>query len=272
MKRNSQENPDLKIDSGQPICLALGGGSAWGFTHLGVLKCLDERKLKPAVIAGCSMGAIVAALYSQLGSADAAIAAVKKAFSGRTWGLFSINPFFYPAVFRTERIGKLFQEIFGSKLIEDLQLPVIITAADLKTGLPVYFEKGPLVKLLLASMSLPVVFPPVRYRQHLLVDGGIASLVPVEPLKGRGTLIACHAYGQYKPLLRIPNIFSFYLHNRYLVNYRIGSLEMEKADIKVYPDTSGTLMHEFHKLDLLAERGRQAMEAALSGSPENLFP
>lgn len=162
------------------IGLVLSGGGARGFAHLGILKVLDELKIKPFAISGVSAGALVGALYASGKSPDEIIGLIKGnsniGFSNLLWrkeGLFSM-----------EFIRRILIENIPENSFESLKIPLFVNATDLLCGKTVYFSKGELIPCLIASSSVPVIFEPVTFGNTKLVDGGLLNNLPIEPVIG----------------------------------------------------------------------------------------
>jgi NTE family protein len=178
------------------IGLALGGGGARGFTHLGILKVLDEAGLKIEVFAGTSMGALAAALYLQQGSAEAAIRhlhrvqAEQKSVAqllGHFTPTINSNRFAKRLLRRTLEVLVINRAIHSSSLLPGKYLsraietlispgrledfPLAVLATDLVSGQGVVLRSGSLQQALLASSAIPGFFPPVGFGNMLLTDG-----------------------------------------------------------------------------------------------------
>ncbi len=158
--------------------LALSGGGARGVAHLGAIQALLERGIQPQIISGVSSGAVVGALYAS-GMQPKEILQV----------LIKTRIFRYirPAwsrvgFFNMERLTGIYQLHLPVKTFEELKIPLIISAVDLKEGKSVYFSQGELINPIMASTSIPVVFSPLEFNDGILVDGGILNNLPVEPL------------------------------------------------------------------------------------------
>lgn len=163
------------------IGYCLSGGGVRGIAHLGVMKALDEKGIKPSVIAGTSAGALMGAFYAAGFTPDEILEmAMKSRFvtSGdlqwRKAGFFSMRFF-----------RKLFQLIFPHNSFDYLKIPLIINATNIITGEAEYFEKGELVNVLLASACVPMIFQPIEMKNSVYMDGGILNNFPVEQLIGR---------------------------------------------------------------------------------------
>lgn len=163
------------------ISLALGGGAGLGWTHIGVLRAIDESPLEIAAIAGTSMGAIVGASYA-VGRLDY-IEDMARNVNFRNMLRFMDPHFKRGAVMGARNIEKELETELGHLNFEDLPFPVAAVAADLRTGDTIVMKSGKLVPAIRASMSLPGIFKPVEHEGRLLVDGGAALPVPVSPVR-----------------------------------------------------------------------------------------
>ena len=163
------------------ISLALGGGAGLGWTHIGVLRAIDESPLEIAAIAGTSMGAIVGASYA-VGKLDY-IEDMARNVNFRNMLRFMDPHFKRGAVMGARNIEKEMGIEFGDIDFEDLPFPVAAVAADLRTGDTIIMKSGKLVPAIRASMSLPGIFKPVEHEGRMLVDGGAALPVPVSPVR-----------------------------------------------------------------------------------------
>lgn len=160
------------------IGIVLSGGGARAIAQLGILKALEEFGIKPSIISGTSAGAIAGAFYASGYSIKETLEIIEKghffSFSNIVFdkqGLFSMKPF-----------EKIYKEYFPKNSINDLNIPLYITATDILKGELVYFSSGNLSQALLASSCIPLVFQPVSFNDTLYVDGGILNNFPVEPL------------------------------------------------------------------------------------------
>ena len=160
------------------IGLVLSGGGARGFAHLGLLKLMDELKIKISAISGVSAGAIFGALYASGKTPDEIIALAKNnsyfGFSNFLWrkeGLFSF-----------EAIRKALKENIPEDSFESLKIPLFVNATDILHNKTLFFSTGKLIQRLIASASVPVIFEPVPAEDTKLVDGGLLNNFPIEPL------------------------------------------------------------------------------------------
>ena len=165
----------------QPVraALALGGGGARGYAHIGVIQVLEERGVEIVAVAGSSMGALVGGLY-----AAGKLRGYTEWVSGLTQfdvlRLLDVS-LTAPGMIRAERIFARMHELLDGVLIEDLPVPFTAVATDLLARKAVWFQRGPVEAAVRASIAMPGVFTPVMLNGRLLVDGGIIDPVPVAP-------------------------------------------------------------------------------------------
>lgn len=172
------------------IGLALSGGGARGLAHLGVIKAIEEAGLKITMISGVSSGAITGTLYAAGLKPEFILEIIIRANLFRyirpAWSKFGFLDI--------ERFVKLYKIHLPVKTFEDLKIPVFISAADFREGRTTFFSEGELLKPLLASSCLPVIFAPIKIGDRHYVDGGIINNLPVEPLLGPNDfIIGVHA-------------------------------------------------------------------------------
>lgn len=159
------------------VALALGGGAALGWAHIGVLRALQEAGIEVAAVAGTSIGGL-AALCLAADRLDVFEALARSAT--RVSVLRYLDPHFKKgAVLGGRTIQRELRQHFGSKRIEQLHLPAAVVASDLTTGLPHIIDHGLLVDAARATMALPGIFAPVHLDHHILIDGGATMPVPV---------------------------------------------------------------------------------------------
>lgn len=272
------------------IGLALGGGGARGYTHLGVLKALDEAGIQVDVFAGTSMGALAAALYLQKGSAQAAIShlerVLKEQFSAArlmsTYTLSSEEPgilgrmsrrlmevlVINRAIHRSSLLpGKYLYQAVEALLspgrIEDL--PLTAVATDLITGKGVLLRRGDLHNAIIASSAIPGFFPPRHWGEMLLADGEVTDLVPVDACRfmGADIVIAVEVLNDVQPRPVPPRTLDVLLRSISLTVQRLGQATLENADIVIQPVKSNVQWSDFHKLDGLISEGEAAAKEAL---------
>ena len=171
------------------VGLVLSGGGARGVAHLGLIKVLEELGIQISIMAGSSSGAIAGALYGSGHRPEQIVEMVR-----------DIKPYriMRPAVSRSgflkmESADLLYRQHIVDDTFEALSIPLIIAATDLQAGKTVYFSDGPLIRPLMASTCIPVVFDPIEVNGRLYIDGGVLNNFPAEALVGQcDTIIGSH--------------------------------------------------------------------------------
>ncbi len=177
----------------QPIALALGGGSARGWAHIGVLRALDEAKIRISMIAGTSIGALVGGCYLA-GKLDELEDFARNLTRRRMFSLMDIT-LRGSGLFGGMRLDRKLHQHLDGLNIDDLPCPYVAVATELRTGHEIWLSTGSLILAMRASYALPGVFEPIRYDHRLLVDGALVNPVPVS---------VCRAYEQ--PLVLAVNL------------------------------------------------------------------
>jgi NTE family protein len=240
------------------IGLALGGGAARGFAHIGVLQVLEEQGIKPDVIVGTSAGSVVATLYAS-GKTPTEMANIAMSLDES-----SLSDWVFPgrSIMKGEAIAKLVRTHTGGKAIEAMRLPLGIVAADLQTGQAILFRKGDAAQAVRASSSVPGVFEPVKINGHEYIDGGAVSPVPVRFARQMGADIVIavdiSAIPEGQPTKGMVDIL---MQTFNIMGHSISQFEMLEADVVMRPKLEGVGSADFgnRRLSLLAGR-----EAALS--------
>jgi predicted acylesterase/phospholipase RssA/CRP-like cAMP-binding protein len=163
---------------GRAFGLVLGGGGARGFAHLGVYRALRESGVEIDVVAGSSIGSILAAVMADALPPEDLIELAQRRFA-------NVLDYTIPVVslIKGDRIAHSIRVVFGDRHIEDLWRPFACVSTDLTTSRSHLHRRGPLVHALRASSSIPGVMPPVPHGDHLLVDGGVLDNLPVDLIR-----------------------------------------------------------------------------------------
>ena len=170
------------------IGLALGGGGARGWAHIGVLRTLIEAGFEPDIIAGTSMGAVVGGAYAA-GRLDAIETFARGLDRKAAWRLADLNMGSGGGLVIGERISATLREVVGLHDIPSLKKKFAAIATELGSGHEVWLTDGDLVAAMRASYSLPAIFVPVRRDDRVLIDGGITNPVPVSACRAMGAHI-----------------------------------------------------------------------------------
>ncbi|MBR6778935.1 MAG: patatin-like phospholipase family protein [Clostridia bacterium] len=163
------------------IGLCLSGGGARGFSYIGVFKALEENGIKFDMVAGTSVGSLFGALYAS-GMTVEEMAEKAKNIKNKDFRNSKLG--FLPS--KMDRLSETLDNVLPAKKIEDLQMPYYAVAVDLRTGKEIHFNEGNLTSIITGSCAIPGVFVPVKYKNMLLVDGGVSNNIPADVLKSNG--------------------------------------------------------------------------------------
>ena len=159
------------------IALVLGGGSALGYAHIGVLRAMIEKGIRPDLIIGTSMGAIVGAYYSLFDEIDG----MEKVLDNTSSIKMATDPgFFSLGIIKGTKLENKFKEVFGEKTFSNCKTKLRINACDINTGKNYFFRNGMLRDAVRASISLPGILPPLVKDDMILIDGGVANNLAID--------------------------------------------------------------------------------------------
>jgi len=244
------------------IGLALGGGAARGFAHIGVLQVLEEEGIKPSLVVGTSAGSLVAAFYAsgKTGSQLTWLAESMDESQLTDWTL----PWVGRGMLRGEALGKYVNSQLNGLKIEDMKVPLGIVATDLQTGDGILFRRGDVATAVRASSAVPSVFEPVRIGGKDYVDGGLVSPVPVRYAKQMGAeyIIAVDISSRPEDA-KTTDIFKVLMQTFSIMGKSISQLEMAQAEVVVRPALPDVGSAEFTARQKSIEAGRAAMKLAL---------
>jgi NTE family protein len=168
------------------IGLALGSGSSRGWAHIGAIRALEERGVKPDLICGTSIGALVGAVYAS-GQLDQLEAWVTGLAWSKVWRLMDIT--LKGGLIRGQRLFNLFRATFQELEISELATPFGAIATELSSGREIWLRQGKLFDVVRASIATPGLFTPVIHEGTVLVDGGLVNPVPVSMCRAFGAEI-----------------------------------------------------------------------------------
>ncbi len=247
------------------IGLALSGGAVRGAAHVGVLQVLERRGIRPHVIAGTSVGAIVGVAVAA-GLSPEEIAAIFRTTRWPSLARLSIRGRY--SLFDTRPMERIVRDHLGVETFEELKLPFAAVACDILTGEKVVFSSGPLAPALRASSAVPGVFPPVEQDGRLLVDGCVIDNLPVDVVRQMGAdyVIAVDLIPRPSGRRRPKNVLEVIIVAGYLWS-RANHPDPSEIDCCITPDVSDFLGWDFKDVPELEARGRAAAEAALPTPP-----
>lgn len=161
------------------IGLALGGGGARGFAHLGVIKAMNEYGIQPDIISGTSAGAIVGAMIAAGHTTEECL----QFFSDKKIRHFARPTVSKKGILIMSGLEERLTDFLKVKTFEELNIPLVVTASDINGAAPVHFSSGSLIPCIIASSSIPIVFTPKEIDHIDYVDGGIFMNLPVRPIR-----------------------------------------------------------------------------------------
>ncbi len=275
----------------RPIALALGGGGARGFAHIGILRVLERENIKIGSITGTSMGAIIGAMYAQNSDTSVIIERLhhylestnqRKGKRAKTdkkdvqrW-FDHIATLFRDQVllkdpkkitFGLETLRDSLYFLLDDRHIEDTHIPFSAVATDVLTGEEVILKSGPIILAVAASSALPGVLPPVEYGSHLLIDGAATSAIPVRAAKkmsGPKKVIACDVSADLSSKPRLDNAVDILMRNSRITSQRYRELIIKEADVLIQPDVGSFHWSHFENIEMFIKEGERAAELKLS--------
>ncbi|MDD4954282.1 MAG: patatin-like phospholipase family protein [Candidatus Omnitrophica bacterium] len=267
------------------VGLVFGVGVAYGFCHIGVLKVIEEEGIPIDVIAGSSIGALIASLWAT-GKSSSQILEIAGDFKEpkHIWNLIDLT-FPFTGFIKGNKLHRFLKKHLGNKTFYDVKLPLKIIASDVKNKEPKILDKGLLADAIMASCAMPGVFAPFKFRGDILFDGGIINPLPTEALLKTGVkkIIAVNVTPSREDILRqydklkgvVParqerkgfslkrylrekfktNIVNFIFNSVEILQSEVAQKEAQFADVVLHPDTSGLYWLELHRSKEFARRG-----------------
>lgn len=251
----AQQKPARPVKIG----LALGGGAARGFAHIGVIKVLEAQGIVPDIIVGTSAGSLVGALYAAghngfalhklaLEMEEAAISDWSVPLFGRSTGIL-----------KGEALQNYVNKSTNNVPIEKLKIPFGAVATDLHSGLPVLLRRGNTGLAVRASSAVPSVFQPVRVGDRSYVDGGLVSPVPVRFAREMGAdlVIAVNISSQPDAQSAVSTV-EVLLQTFAIMGQSINHYELKDADIVIKPSLGAMKGGDFAGRNVAILAGEQA--------------
>lgn len=268
--------------------LALGGGGARGLAHIGVLKVLEQNKIKIHSITGCSMGAIIGGLYAYYGN----IKQVEEFILGiinhpkfielgieklsennskidknyfeqfydyigkRIQALKALNRLSYFDDMLTDEMYKVIPDV----PIENFKIKFSAIATDLLSGEEINFSSGSLRKIIQASSAIPGIFPPVKYEKYFLIDGSASESVPAGKVRelGADRVLAVDVTRELKIIEEPQNVFEIIYRAEDISSYHLSVLKLREANLVISPAVKNLSWADFDKAELIISAGEKA--------------
>lgn len=283
------------------IGLALGSGSARGWAHVGVIRTLEQAGIRPDLVCGTSIGALVGAAYAagELDRFEQWLLGL-----GITDVLSLMDVHLNGGVIKGERLMAFFRHNFIDRPVDELNMPFAAVATALHSGAEVWLREGSTIEAVRASIALPVLFSPVVHEGRMLVDGGLVNPVPVSLARAMGAdvviavdlsfdILGRHLHEERKPEIpaneasewmrklqenlsvfmparpeaesRVPSMLDVVASSINIMQVRISRSRMagDPPDLIVTPRLSHLGLLDFHRAQEAMDEGRRAVEAAL---------
>ena len=246
------------------IGLALGGGAARGFAHIGVIKALENQGIQPNLVVGTSAGSVIAALYAAgnhgnelnrmaLNLDEASITDWALPFSGKFGGLI-----------KGDALQTTINRLVKNQTIENMPMPLGIVATDLQTGGGVLFQKGNTGQAVRASCSVPGVFQPTIVNGREYVDGGLVAPVPVRFAKQMGADIVIAVNISTEPSTQdTSGTLGILLQTTSIMGQSISQFELEQAQIVIRPQLGGMKGTDFKSRNAAILAGEEAVTSQI---------
>jgi NTE family protein len=247
------------------IALALGGGAARGFAHIGVIKALEAQGIVPDIVVGTSAGSVVGALYAS-GYNGFQLQKIALDMDETTISDWAI-PFFSktPGVLKGEALQTYVNKAVHNQPIEKLKIPFGAVATDLKTGQPILFRRGNTGMAVRASSSVPGVFQPVTISGRSYVDGGLVAPVPVRFAKEMGAefIIAVNISSATEAQATASSV-DVLMQTFTIMGQRLNQHELKDADVVITPALGAMGSADFTGRNLAVLAGEQAAAGVMA--------
>lgn len=242
--------------------LALGGGAARGFAHVGVIQVLEQNGIRPDFVVGTSAGSLVATLYAS-GRTGAELERAALSMEEATLTDWTL-PFNGRGVLRGDALARYVRQAIGGRLIEQMAMPLGILATDLGSGQGMLFRRGDAALAVRASSAVPGVFTPVAISGREYVDGGLVAPVPVSQARAMGAEVVLAVDISSDPQGNdASGLLGTLLQTTAIMGQSINRHELRAAEVVVRPALSGVGSADFSSRQRSIAAGRAAMQAAL---------
>jgi NTE family protein len=252
-----------KPSAEKKIGLALGGGSARGFSEIGVLRVFEQEKIPISFIAGTSVGSLIGALYCDTGKV------VDLEYHAVTIGQedifdYSLFSLLSGGLVKGEKLEDFLRKNMRHTVLEDLAIPLTVVATDLRTGERVGFETGSVAIAVHASCAIPGIFQPVQIGNRVFVDGGVSDPVPVDFVREKGAdIVIAVAIPPDIPPDAPDRTAEIVRHSVNIMFSKISDCTINDADVIIKPKCGTVRFNDFVKRRELIMAGEEAAREAL---------
>ncbi|QJW44374.1 patatin family protein [bacterium BFN5] len=242
------------------VGLVLGSGGLRGLAHVGVLKVLEKENIPIDYIAGCSIGALIGALYCSGHSPDT-ILKLAKHLKRRHWLDFVVPKM---GIFSGDKVLETTRLLTQQKSFADLNIPLAIVATEINKGQEVIFNEGDLAKAVRASVSVPGVFVPYQWNDMLLVDGAVVNSTPIDVVRKMGAeLVIAVDLAHAGTVFKITNMFDVIIQSIDIMERELFKHRQHSCNVMIRPDISHIPPSSFESMEECAELGARSTEAAI---------
>jgi len=241
------------------IALALGGGAAKGFAHIGVIKILEQNGIKPVIITGTSAGSIIGSLYA---SGLTPIQLQQKAMDLKESQVVDLT-LSTSGFIKGEYLQNFINSSVGNRPIQNLKIPFGAVATNRDSGATALFRSGNTGQAVRASASVPNVFQPVKIGNGYFVDGGLTQPVPVSAARAMGATFVIAVDISAKPKSGISGIFGTLDQSINIMSQVALNSELKKANIVIKPNLDALSSASFDTRHQAILEGEKAALAAL---------
>ncbi len=238
------------------VALALGAGGVYGYAHIGVLSVLEESGLWPDFVVGCSIGAVIGALY---GAGLNGEQLLRLGLGLRRSHLLDLRPT-RMGLIGGQRLEGVIRLLTRDRKLEEMRPPLAIVATDVERGEKVVFTRGAAARAARASSAMPGIFAPVRIGERLLVDGAVLERVPVRTARELGAdRVVAVALGMMEPgqMVQVRNAFDVIMQSFDIMQREI-SHGHDEADVMIEPPVTAANASAAGGAQRLIEAGRAA--------------
>lgn len=256
------EVPEVSKKREPKIALVLGGGSAKGFAHVGVIRILEQEKIPIHMIVGTSVGSLIGGIYASNPDSFQLEWTAFKIEKNDILDFSLIYSKLGPA--QGVRLETFVEQTVKAKRIEDTKIPFYPIATDLNTGETVILEKGSLAKAIRASSAIPGIFVPVTFGNRMLVDGGVTNNIACDVARSKGAdiVIAVNILKDIKDY-RIDSLIDIIAQSINIAMHEANKAKLQYADVIIEPDIKGVSMFDFTQKKTLVEEGMKAARKAI---------
>jgi NTE family protein len=250
------------------VALALGGGAARGFAHIGVLKVVEEAQIPVDLVVGTSMGGLVGALYCS----GMSLRMMERIANHTKRNLWMDLTFPVMGLVSGEKLEQFVYLLTRRANFNELKTPLAVVATDLGNGEKVVITDGPVARAVRATSAIPGIFCPVEYQGKMLVDGSVVERIPVPTAKELGAdVVIAVDVGTYLGNSKVNHMFDVVTQCLDIMTRDLCRYQTERADLVIYPPLQNIAPGHFHRALEAIQIGEMAAAAMLPQMKEILY-